>query len=67
MNSNNIRVVSVTGMPGSGKSVFAEHATELGYHIVVMGDVVRAKVIEEGFESTPERSQKMMVKLREEM
>jgi dephospho-CoA kinase len=67
MNSNNIRVIAVTGMPGSGKSVFAEHAEELGYHIVVMGDVVRAKVVEEGFEPTPERSQKMMIKLREKM
>lgn len=67
MNSNNIRVIAVSGMPGSGKSVFAKHAEELGYHIFVMGDVVRAKVIEEGFEPTPERSQKMMIKLREEM
>lgn len=67
MNSNNIRVIAVTGMPGSGKSVFAEHAKELGYYIVVMGDVVRAKVIEEGFEPTPERSQEMMIRLREQM
>ena len=67
MNSNKIKVIAVTGMPGSGKSVFAEHAKELGYHIVVMGDVVRAKVIAEGFEPTPERSQKMMIKLREQM
>jgi len=67
MSSNNVRIIAVTGMPGSGKSVFAEHAQELEYQIVVMGDVVRAKVVEEGFEPTPERSQKMMIKLREEM
>ncbi len=60
-------IIGVTGMPGSGKSEFANFAEELGYHTVVMGDVVRAKVVEEGFEPTPEMSRKYMLKLREEL
>jgi dephospho-CoA kinase len=61
------RVLGVTGMPGSGKSEFALFASEMGYHTVVMGDVVRARVVEEGFEPTPEMSRRYMLQLREEM
>ncbi len=61
------KILGVTGMPGSGKSEFALFAEELGYQTVVMGDVVRARVVEEGFESTPEMSRKYMLQLREEM
>ncbi|TET80012.1 MAG: dephospho-CoA kinase [Candidatus Heimdallarchaeota archaeon] len=60
-------IIGVTGMPGSGKSEFARFAEELGYQTVVMGDVVRAKVVEEGFEPTPEMSRKYMIKLREDL
>ena len=45
MKESTTRVLGVTGMPGSGKSEFALFAGELGYHTVVMGDVVRAKVM----------------------
>ncbi len=34
-------VVGLAGMPGSGKSLVVEAARELGYAIVVMGDVIR--------------------------
>lgn len=60
-------IIGVTGMPGSGKSEFARFAEKLGYQTVVMGDVVRTKVIEEGFEPTPEMSRKYMIKLREDL
>lgn len=60
-------IIGVTGMPGSGKSEFARFAEEQGYQTVVMGDVVRAKVVEEGFEPTPEMSRKYMIKLREDL
>ena len=59
-------VIGVTGMPGSGKSVFADYANELGYETVVMGDVIRAKVVEMGHEPTPEKTNSVMVQLREE-
>jgi len=67
MTEPNKRVLGVTGMPGSGKSEFAQFASELGYHTVVMGDVVRARVVEEGFEPTPEMSKKYMLQLRKEL
>ena len=34
-------VIGLAGMPGSGKSLVVETAHELGYAIVVMGDVIR--------------------------
>ena len=66
MTSHNIKVIGVTGMPGSGKSVFADYANEKNYHTVVMGDVIRATVIENGYEPIPEMTQKTMVDLRKE-
>lgn len=65
MTESEIKIIGVTGMPGSGKSVFAEHANNMGYKTVVMGDVVRAKVLENGYEPTPESGRKMMMELRE--
>ena len=61
------KVIGATGMPGSGKSLFAQFANDLGYKTVIMGDVIRAKVIEEGFEPTPENTQRVMVQVREVM
>lgn len=60
-------VIGVTGMPGSGKSVFADYAKEDGYVTVVMGDVIRSKVVEMGHEPTPEQTRIVMIKLRDEL
>ncbi|MBY9000373.1 MAG: AAA family ATPase [Candidatus Heimdallarchaeota archaeon] len=65
MTESKIRIIGVTGMPGSGKSVFADHANNRGYQTVVMGDVVRAKVLEYGYDPTPDTSRKVMMELRE--
>ena len=65
MTESEIKIIGVTGMPGSGKSVFAEHANNNGYKTVVMGDVVRSKVLENGDEPTPKSGRKMMIELRE--
>ncbi len=65
MTESEITIIGVTGMPGSGKSVFAEHANNKDYKTVVMGDVVRAKVLEYGYEPTPESGRKVMLELRE--
>ncbi len=42
MNANKL-VVGLAGMPGSGKSVVVDTAREMGYDIVVMGDVITAR------------------------
>src|SRR5512136_273969 len=53
-------------MPGSGKSAVVETARELGYAVVIMGDVVRQETIKRGLELTPENVGKIMLELRTE-
>jgi len=58
-------VVGLAGMPGSGKSLIVETAQELGYAIVVMGDVIREETAKRGLELTPQNVGKVMLQLRE--
>ncbi|MDH7478211.1 MAG: AAA family ATPase [Candidatus Bathyarchaeota archaeon] len=51
-------------MPGSGKSLVVETAHELGYAVVVMGDVVRKEAANRGLELNPENLGKIMLELR---
>ncbi len=57
-------VVGLAGMPGSGKSLVVETARELGYAIVVMGDVIREETMKQGLELTPQNVGKVMLQLR---
>jgi dephospho-CoA kinase len=57
-------VVGLAGMPGSGKSLVVEAARELGYAIVVMGDVIREETRKLGLELTPQNVGKVMLQLR---
>jgi dephospho-CoA kinase len=59
-------VVGLAGMPGSGKSLVVETARELGYAIVVMGDVIREETAKRGLELTPQNVGKVMLQLRKE-
>lgn len=45
-----MKVVVLTGMPGSGKEEFVQVARSLGYQVVRMGDVVRAEASRQGVE-----------------
>ena len=63
MNADKI-VVGIAGMPGSGKSLVVEAARELGYAIVVMGDVIREETLKQGLELTPQNVGKVMLQLR---
>jgi dephospho-CoA kinase len=47
-----LKVIAVTGMPGSGKEEFVTIAEEEGISVVRMGDVVRAEVKNRGLELT---------------
>jgi dephospho-CoA kinase len=58
-------VIGLAGMPGSGKSLVVDTAIELGYAIVVMGDVVRQETIKRGLELTPQNVGKVMLELRQ--
>ncbi len=63
MNADKL-VVGLAGMPGSGKSLVVETALELGYAIVVMGDVVREETVKLGLDLTPQNVGKVMLQLR---
>lgn len=43
-----MRVIGVVGLPASGKGEFSRIARETGIPVVVMGDVIRRKAMEEG-------------------
>jgi len=58
-------VIGLAGMPGSGKSLVVDTARELGYDIVVMGDVVRQETLARGLELTPQNVGKVMLELRQ--
>ena len=59
-------VIGLAGMPGSGKSVVVDTARDLGYAVVVMGDVVRQETLKLGLELTSQNVGKVMLQLREE-
>ena len=59
-------VIGLAGMPGSGKSLVVETARELGYDVVVMGDMIRQETLKRGLELTPQNVGKVMLELREE-
>jgi dephospho-CoA kinase len=59
-------VVGLAGMPGSGKSLVVNTARELGYDIVVMGDVIRQETLKRGLDLNPQNVGEVMLQLRKE-
>ncbi|RLI10732.1 dephospho-CoA kinase [Candidatus Bathyarchaeota archaeon] len=59
-------LICLAGMPGSGKSIVAEVARELGFTVVSMGDAVREEARRRGIEPTGENMRKLMRELRAE-
>ena len=59
-------VVGLAGMPGSGKSLVVETAVEMGYGVVVMGDVIREETQKWGLELNPQNIGDVMLDLRKE-
>ncbi len=57
-------VVGVVGMPGAGKAEVSHTAAELGFQLVVMGDIVREETKEAGLDPTPENIGHIMLELR---
>ena len=56
----------IVGMPGSGKSEVSSFYRELGLPMFRTGDVIREEVVRRGLELTPENSEMIARKLREE-
>ncbi len=65
VNANKL-VIGLAGMPGSGKSIVVDTAHEMGYDIVVMGNVIREETQKRGLELTPQNVGKVMLDLRAE-
>ncbi len=57
-------VVGLAGMPGSGKSLVVETAVDMGYDVVVMGDVIREETQKRGLELNPQNIGRVMLELR---
>ncbi|MEM3623609.1 MAG: AAA family ATPase [Candidatus Bathyarchaeia archaeon] len=58
-------IVGLAGMPGAGKSLVVSVAEEMGYGVVVMGDVVREEAANRGLEPSPENLGRIMLELRQ--
>ena len=56
-----MRVMGVSGLPGSGKSFVSDLATKRGAKIVTMGDIIREEAVKRG-----ESSKETAVNLRKE-
>ena len=59
-------VIGVTGMPGAGKDVFYEVATNLGFIVIKMGELVREETRKRGLPIDAEHVGRVAVALREE-
>ena len=60
------RIIAISGMPGSGKSLVSNVARQMGYHVYAMGDVVRDEAKRLGLEQSPANLGMIALKLRKE-
>lgn len=62
---NMAKVLVLTGLPGSGKSVASEIATSMNIPIIIMGNVIRRETAERGLEPNSKNIGMVAVDLRE--
>ena len=60
-----MKLVIITGMPGAGKSEVAQVFRDIGFQVIVMGDVIREELRKRGLEANPENTKTVMLDLRE--
>lgn len=60
------KVVAISGMPGAGKGVASEAAKQLGFKVLVLGDVIREETQRRGLEPTPKNMGAVMLQVRED-
>ena len=61
-----MKLVILTGMPGSGKSEVADAFHRAGFPVIVMGDVIRREVERRGMDVNPKNNKLVMLELREQ-
>ncbi len=59
------KIGAISGMPGAGKGVASEAAKQLGFEILVLGDVIREETQRRGLEPTPSNMGAVMLQARE--
>lgn len=59
-----VKVLALTGMPGSGKTIIADVASRLGIPVFSCGDAVREVALEKGLKPTSEVLGRLMFELR---
>jgi dephospho-CoA kinase len=57
-------IIMVTGLPGSGKTVFSKVAESMNIPVIRMGDILREHALKQGVEATDENLGKLSVELR---
>lgn len=60
-------VVCTVGLKGSGKSVLSQAASELGYQVISLGDVVKKELSKLGVEPTDAALRSFSVEIRQKM
>lgn len=66
MSEKNIKILGITGLPGSGKSEAVKYLTEKNYPKVYFGGVVLDSMASEGIEHTHDNEQAYREKIRNE-
>jgi dephospho-CoA kinase len=61
------KAIIFCGMPGSGKSIGATVAKDLGIPVYVMGDIVREEATRQQLQYTPQTIGKIMIELRQQL
>ncbi|MHA1910680.1 MAG: AAA family ATPase [Candidatus Kariarchaeaceae archaeon] len=64
---DSVLIIGLTGLPGSGKSSFANVAKERGYSIIVMGDAVRFEVQRRGLKMSRLSVEEVKFSMRDEL
>jgi dephospho-CoA kinase len=59
-----MKVIGITGLPGSGKSEFTRIAQEHGIPVIIMGDVIRKAVMDAGMDPSDDNMGTMATRLR---
>lgn len=59
------KVIAISGMPGAGKGVASAAAKQLGFDVLVLGDVIREETQRRGLDPTPQNIGAVMLQVRE--
>ena len=59
------KVIAISGMPGAGKGVASAAAKQLGFDVLILGDVIREETQRRGLDPTPQNIGAVMLQVRE--